>query len=499
MSILTVKNISKQFPGTLALDNVSVEFEGGKVHALVGKNGSGKSTLLKILSGAQPPTSGSFYLDNREMKFSSTSDAFKNGIATVYQELSLIPGLSVAENILIGRMPKKFGLIDYKKAESTVRDLLGELEIDIPANVPVSSLSMWQRQMVEIAKAMSFNPKVLQLDEPTSSLARHEVESLFKIVKTLRDKGVIIIYVSHKLQELWEIADTCTIIRDGKFINKVNMQDTTRSSLIQMMFGDVEVQSRPDDLMVSDDVVLKVEGLTRKNKFSDVSFTLHRGEVLGIAGMLGSGRTELLKSIFGADGFDSGKIEFGGKTITSPNLIRMKELGMALTPEDRKNEGLILQNAVADNLCYASLKSLSDGGFMNKHRQAEYVRKQIEDLEIKVSSPEVTVGSLSGGNQQKVGVGNWLNTAPTVMLFDEPSRGIDVNAKQQIFKIMWEASRKGISSIMVSTELEELLEVCQRILIMRAGRICGEVRPENISVNELYSICMGEDIPAQAN
>lgn len=483
------------FPGTLALNDVSVSFESGKVHALVGKNGSGKSTLLKILSGAQPPTSGEIYLDGEQMKFTSTSDAFKNGIATVYQELSLVPGLSVTENILIGRMPKKNGFINYKKAEKTVKDLLNELEIDIPVNVPVASLSMWQRQMIEIAKAMSFHPKVLQLDEPTSSLARHEVESLFKIVRSLRDKDVIVIYVSHKLQELWEIADTCTIIRDGEFINKVDMQPTTRSELINMMFGDVQVQSRPDDLMVSDEVVLKVEGLTRKNKFEDISFELHKGEILGIAGMLGSGRTELLKSIFGADPFDKGKIIFGGKTVTSANLIKMKRLGMALTPEDRKHEGLILQNSVADNLCYASLEALSKNGFMNASKEKKYVKKQIDELEIKVSSPGIRVNSLSGGNQQKVVVGNWLNTNPTVMIFDEPSRGIDVNAKQQIFRIMWEQSRLGISSLMVSTELEELLEVCQRILIMREGRICGEVHPEDTSVNQLYSICMGEDIP----
>ncbi|MGN1080880.1 MAG: ATP-binding cassette domain-containing protein, partial [Acutalibacteraceae bacterium] len=242
----------------------------------------------------------------------------------------------------------------------------------------------------------------------------------------------------------------------------------------------------------SDEVVLRVEGLTRKNKFHDISFELHKGEVLGIAGMLGSGRTELLKSIFGADRFDSGKIYFGGKEIESANLIEMKKLGMALTPEDRKNEGLILQNSVADNLCYASLKALSDKGFMNKKRKKQFVDRQIEDLQIKVSSPDVAVSSLSGGNQQKVVVGNWLNTNPSVLFFDEPSRGIDVNAKQQIFRIMWDQSKKGISSLMVSTELEELLEVCQRILIMRDGHIDLEIRPEDVSVNELYALCIGE-------
>ncbi len=492
MSVLEARNIIKIFPGTVALDNVSVSFESGKVHALVGKNGSGKSTLLKIMSGAQPATSGELFLDGKKMDFSSTVDAFKSGIATVYQELSLVLGLSVAENILIGRMPQKYGLIDYKTANNTVKELLHELDINIPCDALVADLSMWQRQMVEIAKAMSFHPKVLQLDEPTSSLAKHEVESLFKIIRSLQEKDVIILYVSHKLHELWQIADTCTILRDGQYINKVNMTDTSHTDLISMMFGDVKVQNRPDDLMVSDEVVLQVEGLTRKNKFSNISFQLHKGEVLGIAGMLGSGRTELLKSIFGADLFDSGKIIFRGKTIPSAHLIKMKELGLALTPEDRKHEGLILQNPVSENLCYASLKALSKRGFMMKTREQEYVDKQIADLQIKVPSPEISTSSLSGGNQQKVVIGNWLNTKPKVMLFDEPSRGIDVNAKQQIFKIMWEQSRNGVSSIMVSTDLEELLEVCQRILIIREGCLVGEVRPEELSVNDLYSLCMGE-------
>lgn len=495
MSILEVKSLTKIFPGTVALNDVSVSFESGRVHALVGKNGSGKSTMLKILSGSQKATSGSFYLDGEEMHFSSTADAFSKGIATVYQELSLVPGLSVAENIFLGRMPKKRGIIDYRRARKEARELLSELDIDIDADLPVSSLSMWQRQMVEIAKAMSFNPRVLQLDEPTSSLAKHEVESLFRIVRSLREKDVIVIYVSHKLQELWEIADTCTVIRDGEFVGRVEMKSTTRAGLVSMMFGDVQIQDRPKDLMVSDEVVLSVRNLTRKGKFTDVSFDLHRGEVLGIAGMLGSGRTELLKSVFGADPFDSGKIFFAGREMHSPSLIRMKKLGMALTPEDRKHEGLILEDSVASNLCYASLRELSPNGFMKKSREREFVDRQVEALQIKVASPRVSVGSLSGGNQQKVVVGNWLNTHPTVMFFDEPSRGIDVNAKQQIFRIMWDQSRKGVASVMVSTELEELFEVCQRILIMRDGRLIGEAYPEELTVNGLYAMCMGEGEP----
>ena len=509
MSVLEARNITKEFPGTVALDDVSVSFDSGKVHAIVGKNGSGKSTLLKIISGAQQATSGVLILDGKEVKIASTTDAFKDGIATVYQELSLIPTLSVTENILLGRMPMKYGMIDWNAANSQVKSLLQELSIDIPVTAKVSTLSMWQRQMIEIAKAMSFNPKVLQLDEPTSSLARHEVAALFKMVRKLKEKDVIITYVSHKLQELWEIADDCTVIRDGKYIGKKNMSELTHRELIDMMFGDTQVQTRPDDLMVSDKVVLRVNNLTREGKFENVSFELHKGEVLGIAGMLGSGRTELLKSIFGADKFDGGTVEFGGQTINKhhSSLKKMKSLGMALTPEDRKTEGLVLMSSINRNLVYASLGALSKFGFMNEKKEKQYIDRQVDELQIKVASTALPVTSLSGGNQQKVVVGNWLNTDPTVMLFDEPSRGIDVAAKQQIFKIMWDQSRKGISSIMVSSELEELLEVCQRILIMCEGKIVGQIDPDEVSTNELYALCMGDssgekdqiDIPSQNN
>lgn len=491
MSILKTSNITKIYPGTTALNNVSVSFESGKIHALVGKNGSGKSTLLKIFSGAIKPTKGEIFIDDREMSFNDPSDAFEKGIATVYQELSLIRGLTVAENIFLGRLPMKGKLVDWKKTYTMAAELLNELNIDIPADEMVYNLSVGQCQIIEIAKAMSFNPKVLQLDEPTSALAKNEIMSLFKIVKDLKKKDVIVIYVSHKLHELWEIADTCTVIRDGNYIGTVSMEETTHKQIVNMMFGDVEVRTRPKDIQVSEDVVLEIKGLCRKNKFNDVSFKLKRGEILGIAGMLGSGRTELLKSIFGADPFDSGEIYFESKRILSPTPEKMKKIGIALTPEDRKNEGLVQIASIKDNLCIASLDLISNGQFIKKGLEKEFVDRQISDLQIKVSSEEDLITSLSGGNQQKVIVGNWLNTSPKIIIFDEPSRGIDVNAKQQIFQIIWEQSKKGISCIMVSSELEELLEVCHRILIMKDGEIKGTIYPENITIEGLYSLCMG--------
>lgn len=495
MNVLRTEGITKDYPGTRALDNVSVFFEGGKVHAFIGKNGSGKSTLVKVFAGAIQPTEGRFFLDDQELKFNTPTDAFEQGIATVYQELSLVPYLTVAENIYLGRLPKKGRIVDWKKTYQQASDLIKKMNVDIDPHEKVFKLSMWQCQVVEIIKAMSFNPKVLMLDEPTSALAQNETQSLFEVVRTLRDQGVIIIYISHRLQELWEIADTVTVLRDGKFIGKKNIDEVDHKSIISMMFGDVELKTRPKDLVVSDEPVMQVEHLTRAGKFEDVSFTLKKGEVLGIAGMLGAGRTELLRSLFGVDGYDSGRILIHGEEVNrKATPEQMKQKGMGLTPEERKNQGVILIHSIRDNLCNACLDKISDHHVINTKRRGQFAQRQVDELQIKIPDVMASVSSLSGGNQQKVVVGNWLNTNPSIMMYDEPSRGIDVKAKQQIFQIMWDQSRKGVSSIFVSSELEELLEVCHRILIMHMGRIIGEVYPEELTIEQLYADCMGGKI-----
>lgn len=491
MSILRTENITKRYPGTKALDQISVEFESGKVHALVGKNGSGKSTLVKIFSGAEQPTEGRFFLDDEQMTLSTPQDAMEKGIATVYQELSLIRELSVAENILMGRLPMRGKFINWKKAYRQAEELLKEYGVDVEPKEVIANLSLWQCQMVEIVKAMSTNPRMIMFDEPTSALANHETDLLFHMIRELKKRDVIIIYISHKLQEIWRIADSCTVLRDGKFIGKTVMKETSHQDLIKMMFGDVKIRTRPEDLKVGEKVLLEVKNLTRKGHFSNVSFKVKESEIVGIAGMLGAGRTELLRGIFGADPLDNGEIIFEGEVINNPNPVKMRNKGFALTPEDRKQEGLIQMLSVYDNLCVASIEYIAKHRFIQKKKEKEFVERQIEDLQIKVPNTKLPVSSLSGGNQQKVVVGNWLNTSPKIMLFDEPSRGIDVNAKQQIFQIIWEQSRKGISSIMVSSELEELLEVCHRILIMHEEKIVGEVFPEDVSVDELYALCMG--------
>lgn len=492
MSVLYIKNITKEFPGTVALNNVTCEFVSGKVNALVGKNGSGKSTLLKIINGALQPTSGQILLDDINVKNSSPKDAQNMGISTVFQELSLIPGLTVAENILMNRFSMKGKLIDWKKTFKEAKDILDKIGIDINPKEVVANLSMWQCQMIEIAKAMSCNPKVLLLDEPTSSLSQNETEMLFNLVRELKkNKEVTIIYITHRLQELWEIADTCTVLRDGMYTGKLDMSTATHKELLGLMFGETEIKQKPSDLKYKDKVVLEVKDLTRKHKFNNINFKLREGEILGIAGMLGSGRTELLRSIFGADKFDSGEVYINDNKVKRFTTEKVKELGLGLTPEDRKTEGLVQVASIKNNLCNASLKKLTKGWFMDKKKENEFAEKQVDYLMIKTAGLDIPVKSLSGGNQQKVVIGNWLNTSPKVMLFDEPSRGIDVNAKMQIFQIIWDLSRMGISSIVVSSELEELLEICHRVMIMKSGQIKGEVMTDEVNIEELYSLCMG--------
>lgn len=493
MNVLRTEGIVKDYPGTRALDDVTVSFDGGKVHAFIGKNGSGKSTLVKVFAGAIQPTSGKVFLDEEEVHFATPIEALQHGIATVYQELSLVPYLTVAENIFLGRLPKKGRIVDWKKTYQMAKELLEKMGVDIDPNEKVFRLSMWQCQVVEITKAMSFNPKVLMLDEPTSALAAHETQKLFGAIRMLKKQGVIIIYISHRLQELWEIADDVTVLRDGKFIGKAEMDKLSHKDIITMMFGDVEIKERPEDLKVQDGIVMEVKNLTRKGKFEDVSFTLGKGEILGIAGMLGSGRTELLRSIFGADPYDSGTIFVEGQQAPKhATPISMMKMGMGLTPEERKTQGVILIHSIRDNLCYASMDKMAKRHVINDKIRKEFAERQVRDLQIKIPDLMAPVDSLSGGNQQKVIIGNWLNTAPKIMMYDEPSRGIDVNAKQQIFQIMWDQSRKGVSSIFVSSELEELVEVCHRILIMYMGKVVGEVKlDDKLTIDTLYSYCMG--------
>ncbi|ESX20168.1 D-ribose transporter ATP binding protein [Mesorhizobium sp. LSJC255A00] len=485
------RDVSKVYDASLALAKFSHSFDAGRVHALMGKNGSGKSTAIKILAGAVQPTLGTLFVNGERAIFAAPSDAFAAGIVTVHQELSLVPSLSVGENIFLGRLPKRGVFVDWAKLHHDAGALLAEMKLEIDTRRPVASLSLGQQQMVEIVKAMSSQPAILILDEPTSALASREVGHLFELVRRLKERGVTVIYITHRMNELSEIADTCTVIRDGRYIGTVEMNGSKPGTIIEMMFGDVARAQRPARRLVKRDrPVLSVRGLTRLPDFADVSFDLYPGEVLGMAGLLGAGRTETLRAIFGADSCETGEILIGGQSVQKPSPRRMKDLGLGYTPENRKEVGLVQSASVHDNLILASLRRIASRGLTWRKKESPFVARQVGDLGIKTRDPMLPISTLSGGNQQKVVIGNWLNSDPKVMFFDEPSRGVDVLAKQQIFEIIWRKAQAGVSAVFVSSELEELFDVCDRILVMRQGRVVCEVAPEAISLAQLYQLCM---------
>jgi ribose transport system ATP-binding protein len=489
------QSVTKRYGPTIALSEFTHCFEPGRVHALMGKNGSGKSTLVKLLAGATDPTSGTINVNGKDRHFTSPHDAFDAGIVTVHQELSLVPELSVGENIFLGRLPHKrragFRMVNWKGLHQRAAELLSDMGLSMDSRQPVSALSVGQQQVVEIVKAMSFNPSILLLDEPTSALASKEVKLLFALMERLRERGVTMIYITHRMSELFDIADTCTVIRDGHYIGAVEMKATSPSEIVGMMFGSAARTTRPPRQEIARSApLLEVRGLSRPGHFNDISFNLYRGEILGISGLLGSGRTELMRAIYGADRADSGTVHFDGREMTGALPREMRKAGLGYTPENRKEVGLVQALPTADNLCMASLGPIARKGFVSRRLERPYIDRQIADLHIKCGDPELPVSSLSGGNQQKVVIGKWLNTSPSVMFFDEPSRGVDVQAKRQIFDIIWHKAAEGLASIFVSTELEEVLEVADRILVMHHGSVVAEVDPTQTDLTQLYSLCM---------
>ena len=494
--ILALEQLCKQYPGVIALDHVDFTMEKGEVRALLGKNGAGKSTLVKILSGAVHPDSGTIRIDGQPVTISSTGDAFHQGICTVYQELSLVPGLTVAENILLGRWPKQrilgLSVINRKAIRPIAKAALDQLEVSLNLDEQVSRLSVAQQQLIEIAKAISFNPRVLVLDEPTSALAANEVDVLHKVVRRLAEQGHAIIYVTHRLQEIPHVADSVTVLRDGKDMGTITAAAATPAVIANMMIGADWQRTEWGTGGQPGEVKLAVRNLNRKGLLHDVSFEVRGGEVLGIAGLLGSGRTELLRAIFGLDKMDSGEVYVKGELMRDPTPLSMKAHNVGLTPEDRKRQGLVLLFSVQDNLTLASLNRFSSRGILQRSRGATLAREMVKSLDIKTPGLGVATSTLSGGNQQKVVVGNWLNTLPEILLMDEPTRGIDIQAKEQIFHLVRHLASQGLAVVFISSEIEEVLDVADRILVMNQGRITGEVKPDEIDLEELLARVMEE-------
>jgi ribose transport system ATP-binding protein/inositol transport system ATP-binding protein len=473
--ILEVENVRKEFPGVLALDNVQLRLRRGSVHALMGENGAGKSTLMKIVAGIYTPDSGTFKLRGQDISLNGPLDALENGIAMIHQELNLMAPMTVAENIWIRREPtNRFGFIDHGKMHRMTVDLFRRLNIDIDPDVKVGTLSVANRQMVEIAKAVSYESDVLIMDEPTSALTEREVDHLFKIIRRLKAEGKGIIYITHKMNELFEIADECSVFRDGKYIATKLSTEVTRDEIIHMMVGREITQMFPKETVPIGKVVLSVKGLGLKGIFHDVSFEVRSGEILGIAGLVGSGRSNIAETLFGVTPATAGSIELFGEPvrIDSPGLAMRH--GMAFLTEDRKDTGCFLLLDIQDNTQIAVLQSdYVKNGFVAQTRLSRDSMAMSNALRVKTPDMSEPIINLSGGNQQKVLIARWLLTKPKILILDEPTRGIDVGAKAEIHRLISKLAGEGVAVIMISSEMPEVLGMSDRIMVVHEGRVTG--------------------------
>jgi ribose transport system ATP-binding protein len=468
--------ISKAFPGVQALSDVSFDLRPGEIHALVGENGAGKSTLMKILTGAIPRDAGTISLRGQPVEIAGPRSALALGISIIHQELTLIPYLTVAQNIYLGREPRGLllGTVDWRELNRQAGALLGRLGLDIAPATLVSELSIAQRQMVEVAKALSLNASIIAMDEPTSALSDREVAALFDFMRQLRGQGVGLIYISHRLAEVFEVADRVTVLRDGQLVGSAPIGELTEAKIINWMVGRELGEMYPKTATPQPDVALKVQGLSRGDDLREVSFELHRGEILGLAGLVGAGRTFVVRALFGADPVDAGEIWLDGRRVEIRSPQQAIRLGVGFVPEDRKAQGLFLGMALRNNITVTILDVLSRLGVIHRGRRESLARRYVEELGIRTPGLGQRVRNLSGGNQQKVVIARWLTLHPKVLLLDEPTRGIDVGAKAEIHALMSELAAQGVGILMISSELPEVLGVSDRILVMREGQIVGE-------------------------
>ena len=491
---LRLVGISKSFPGVKALNNVHLNVHKGEVHGLVGENGAGKSTLMKILSGAYIKDDGEIFWQGEKVEICKPKDSEKLGIAIIYQEFNLVPQLSISENIWLGREPlvnKTLQLIDWTEMHKRTQQLLDELELDFDPKRPVAGLGVASQQMVEIAKALSLNAKLLIMDEPTSALSKNEVDQLFSVIKSLKEKDVSIIYISHHLEEVFEICDRGTVLRDGNFVATIDPKQTSKNELIKLMVGRTLDQQYPKVKAERGEEVLRVEHLNREGVLKDINFSAYAGEVLGISGLVGSGRTELVKAIFGADPIDSGKIFIYGKEVQITSPQSAIAAGMGLLPEDRKYEGLVLKLSVKQNVSMASLDKLLKRGMLQLNIEKSKVLDFIDKLRILTPSIEKEVQYLSGGNQQKVVLAKWLASQSRILIFDEPTRGIDVGAKVEVYNLMNELVKNGVAVIMVSSEMPEILGMSDRIMVINQGELACILNFEEATQEKILSAAMG--------
>ena len=484
--ILEMRNISKSFGGVHALHDVSLKCTPGTVHALVGENGAGKSTLIKILSGALSADSGEIFFKGELHRGFSTREALDRGISVIYQELALVSQMTVAENIFLGREPRNaFGLIDHSRIRSEAEALLSQLGLKIDLDTEVGDLSVAFQQMVEIAKALSKNADLIVMDEPSAILAGHELEQLFNIIQSLVNRGVSIIYISHRLEEVFRIADVVTVLKDGQLVKTESIHKLTRSELVKMMVGRSLDEVFPVSKNQPGKSVLIAKDISTDTVLERVSLDLRKGEIIGLAGMVGSGRTELARALFGADPLTYGSIIINGKTAVFKNPTEAIKNKISLVPEDRKEQGLFTELPIRNNITMPILKKISQWGFLNRLKEQEIIDQSKKQLSIAMTSGSQEVQYLSGGNQQKVVLAKWLQTRPEIIIMDEPTRGVDVGAKFEIYQLMRHLNQEGIGILMISSELTEILGLSDRILVMREGKIVAELVPSETSEEQI--------------
>jgi ABC-type sugar transport system ATPase subunit len=490
--ILEMRNISKTFPGVVALDGAGLVVNKGEVHILLGENGAGKSTLVKIISGAYQKTGGEIFLYGEKTEIKSPKHALESGIGIIYQELNLIPYLTAAENIFLGReKTDRFGLIDKNSIVESAGQLLGELNIELNCDLPIKYFGIAQRQMIEVAKALSLNARILIMDEPTSALSDAEIKQLFAAIRKLKANGVSIIYISHRLEELFEIGDRVTVLRDGKNAGTKYISDTSKEELIRMMVNRELRELYPKRKAKKGEEILRVENLSSEGKLKNINFTLYRGEILGIGGLLGSGRTELARALFGADKIDDGDLFIKQAHVKIKSPGDAINHGIGFLTEDRKSQGLVLVLSVKENVSLSNFKPFSKFGIINFKKEKENADRFLKSLRIKTPGLNQRVINLSGGNQQKVILAKWLSSKADIFIFDEPTRGIDVGSKTDIYHLMNQLAEEGVAIIMISSEMLEILGMSDRVLVMREHSIAGEISSAELTQEKIMKLAIG--------
>ena len=492
---IEMRGIDKSFGSNQVLKQAGFTLESGEVHALMGENGAGKSTLMKILTGVYTKDAGTVLVDGKEVNYKNPQEAEKAGIVFIYQELNVMFDLTVEENLFMGKeIHGKFGICDRKAMQKKAREALNTLGVDISSKTVMSELSVGQQQMVEICKALMADAKVIIMDEPTAALTQSETVALFKVIESLRKKGVSMVYISHRMEEIFELCDRITVLRDGSYIGVKNIPETNMNEIVKMMIGREIGERYPSRDVKIGKEVLKVKGLTRKGTFHDVSFSVRAGEVLGVSGLMGAGRTEIMQAIFGNLSYESGSIEIDGKEVKISNPRQAMEQGIGFITEDRKTEGLMLDKSIRENISLCNLGRISKSSVISKEAEKNMVAEAIKDLHIKCFGPYHECNNLSGGNQQKVVLAKWILTNPKILILDEPTRGVDIGAKKEIYSIINKLAAQGVAIIMVSSELPEVLGMSDNIMVVREGEVRGIISYEEANQERVMTLATGGTI-----